>query len=77
MQESSQLASCMYSFFKLNLLFCGFLISYVCIINASFYMIKIYEIHKICLKFKLKIKFRYFLDILVIYTYILLKIKIS
>jgi hypothetical protein len=38
--------------------------------------IKFYEIHKICLKFKLNIKFRYILGILVIYTYILLKIKI-
>jgi hypothetical protein len=60
-QSTSEL--CVFIFLKPDLLFCGFLISYVCIINASFYVIKLYKIHKICLKFKLKIKFRYISNI--------------
>jgi hypothetical protein len=39
-------SNCELCVFFPDLLFYGFLISYVCIINASFYMIKLYEILK-------------------------------
>jgi hypothetical protein len=61
-------------FFKPGLLFCGFLINYVLygwahiyIINASFYIIRLYEIHKISLKLKYKLNldifFRYITNV--------------
>jgi hypothetical protein len=70
-----------------SLLFCWFVVSYVCIMHWMsrpifiwykdiIYMMRLYERHKICSKFKLKIKFKFIWGILLIYQYILITIKI-
>jgi hypothetical protein len=89
-QENNQLPIFCYQLLSVHgFLYCGLVISYFCIMHYMMswpifilhkyiiYMIRLYEIHRICSKYKSKIKFKFVCVIVLIYTYILTEIKFT